>query len=263
MNLHLRLAIAALLLTCLPNMAAAQQYIEPDNRVVMHTYSDRAVFDLTGHMGYVTTIEFGERITGVTVGDPGGWDITPLGNRTLLSVKPLEPASRTNMTVIGSSGRVYTFRLEAHEGYVSDKNITYRVAFRYPGEEAARLAALEEQFPSGDPRKPENLIAPGDLNFDYAYRGDDDFRPVRAFDDGVKTYFQWPENRRSPAIFIVDAEGRESLVNYSVRGGYFVVHSVARQFTLRDGSVATCIYNLGYPDAEGFDAGSPELLAAL
>lgn len=234
-----------------------------DRRVVRHSYSENKVFDLVGHMGYATTIAFGEKIVAASVGDPLAWETTPLGNRNLLTIKPLEAQSTTNMTVVGESGRIYIFRLTARSGHVADDQITYRVNFRYPDREAKRLAARDDQFPSGNPDNPGNRISPDDLNFDYAYKGDGDLRPVRAFDDGKQTYFQWPGNRRSPAIFTVDAEGRESVVNYTVRGDYFVVHGIARQFTFRDGAAVTCIYNTDYPAAEGYDQGSPpELIVA-
>lgn len=247
-------------LMAMPGAAFGAQ--SEDRRVIRHSYSENAVYDLVGHMGYATTIAFGERIVAASVGDPLAWETTPLGNRNLLTIKPLEADSTTSMTVVGESGRIYIFRLKARAGYVADNEITYRVNFRYPDREANRMAALEEQFPSGDPRDPGNRIDPDDLNFDYAYRGDGDLRPTRAFDDGEKTYFQWPGNRRSPAIFTVDREGRESVVNYTVRGDYFVVHGIARQFTLRDGDAATCIYNTDFPEAEGYDQGSPPLITS-
>ena len=233
-----------------------------DQRVVRHSYSENKVFDLVGHMGYATTIAFGEKIVAASVGDPLAWETTPLGNRNLLTIKPLEADSTTSMTVVGESGRIYIFRLSANSGYVADDQITYRVNFRYPDREARQIAVMNDQFPSGDPRNRANRIDPDDLNFDYAYKGDGDLRPVRAFDDGEKTYFQWPGNRRSPAIFTVDGEGREAVVNYSVRGDYFVVHGIARQFTFRDGDTVTCIYNTDYPEAEGYDQGSPPLVSA-
>lgn len=235
--------------------------VESDKRVVRYSYSENKVFDLVGHMGYATTLAFGEKIVAASVGDPLAWETTPLGNRHLLTIKPLEAKSTTSLTVVGESGRIYIFRLTAREGYVADDQITYRVNFRYPDREAKRLAALEDQYPKGDPRDPDNRIDPDDLNFDYAYRGGGELRPTRAFDDGEKTYFQWPKNRRSPAIFTVDGEGREAVVNYTVRGDYFVVHGIARQFTFRDGSDVTCIYNTDFPEAEGYDQGSPPLVS--
>jgi len=258
-TLHAAVPVAAPVALLSP--APAVVPVESDKRVLRYSYSENKVFDLVGHMGYATTLAFGEKIVAASVGDPLAWETTPLGNRNLLTIKPLEAKSTTSLTVVGESGRIYIFRLVAREGYVPDDQITYRVNFRYPDREAKRLAALEEQYPKGDPRDPGNRIDPDDLNFDYAYRGDGELRPTRAFDDGEKTYFQWPKNRRSPAIFTVDGEGREAVVNYTMRGDYFVVHGIARQFTFRDGSDVTCIYNTDYPEAEGYDQGSPPLVS--
>ena len=85
------------------------------------------------------------------------------------------------------------------------------------------------------------------LNFDYAYSGDTDLRPLRAFDDGKFTYFQFADIKRTPAIFSVDKDGNEALINYSHQGRYIVVESLARQFTFRDGDSHTCIFNQAFP----------------
>ena len=44
-------------------------------------------------------------------------------------------------------------------------------------------------------------------------------------------------------VFIVDKDRQETLVNYHMQGDYLVIHDVAKQFTLRDGSTVTSIYN--------------------
>ena len=41
----------------------------------------------------------------------------------------------------------------------------------------------------------------------------------------------------------MDKDKNESLVNYHMQGDYMVVNSVAKQFTLRDGSYVTSVYN--------------------
>ena len=52
------------------------------------------------------------------------------------------------------------------------------------------------------------------------------------------------KNAEIPAIFNVDADGFESLVNYRVSGDYIIVERVGAQFTLRNGSEIVCVYNI-------------------
>ena len=243
--------------------AEAQVYSQPvreDPRVQQYVYDAAEVFELKAAVGFVTTIVFrkDEKIEGVSAGDTLGWEITPSGNRKVLFIKPIDAdATKSNMTVL-TSQRVYSFAISVDPTaqYHGGGNPTFLVKFRYPREEAAELAQLEEAraerleqrrtlTPSG---LPENrTVAPEDWNFDYTYRGAHDLRPTRIFDDGEKTYFEFNENVRQPAIFAVDRNGEESLVNFDVRGRYYVVHALGRQFTLRDGPTQTCIYNKRFP----------------
>ena len=66
-------------------------------------------------------------------------------------------------------------------------------------------------------------------------------KPVAVFDDGTKTWFRF--EGETPAIYIVDADRNESLVNFRTEGPYVVVDKVSPQWTLRNGQESTCIFN--------------------
>ena len=70
------------------------------------------------------------------------------------------------------------------------------------------------------------------------------------FDDGHATYFAFRQGEDYPAIFAVDADGGEAVVNSHMRDGYVVVDRIARGFVLRQGGEVTRIFNDGYKDAE-------------
>lgn len=65
-----------------------------------------------------------------------------------------------------------------------------------------------------------------------------------------------------PAVFSVDENGNERLVNFNLQGQYLVVSGVGSQFTLRDGDTATCIWNDAYPQVEPASY-EPEPIAEL
>jgi len=255
--------LTVLALAALPDDAGAQVHPKPmrdDPRVQQYVYDAAEVFELKASVGFVTTIQFreDERIEGVSAGDTLGWEITPAGNRKVLFLKPVDrDATRSNMTVL-TSERVYSFAISVDPTtqYKGGGDPTFLVRFRYPKEEAAELAQLgrtkashleqrRDLTPSGLPE--ERMVSPEDWNFDYTYRGSDDLRPTRIFDDGEKTYFEFSDTVRQPAIFAVDQNGDESLVNFDIRGRYYVVHALGRQFTVRDGPTQTCIYNKRFP----------------
>ena len=78
------------------------------------------------------------------------------------------------------------------------------------------------------------------------------------FDDGKFTYFKWPENTSTPALFLVAADGSESLANYGVRDGYQIVEQLAPRFVLRNGKEVTYVINDGWREpSAGPDAPRP------
>src|SRR5207253_2703489 len=104
----------------------------------------------------------------------------------------------------------------------------------YPSEllsamaEADRQAARPKAAADSEPDVVANLSAIGtsNLNFSYAVNGPEvPWRPIRAFDDGMHVFIQMPDTMKSseaPALLIA-APGGNQMVNYRVRGDYYVV----------------------------------------
>lgn len=223
-----------------------------DARIKTISYHSADVFRITAHYGFSTVIEFGinENIETIALGDSQGWQTIKPERGNLLFIKPLETNANTNMTVV-TNKRIYTFELSAKAAQShKSKNLSFRIKFIYPNEMDLALANISKSNNNGfDPKDftPAKVEADS-WNFDYSYSGDKSLRPVRAFDDGAFTYLQFTKQNRTPAVFAVDDQGNESIVNYSMKGKYLVVESLGRQFTLRDGSLATCIFNNSFED---------------
>jgi type IV secretion system protein VirB9 len=205
-----------------------------DPRVQTVMFKEDAVVALRGHYGYQMMIEFGtdERIENVSIGDSIAWQVTPNRRADTLFVKPVEFDAATNMSVITSKRR-YAFQLSAQapDG-PGDPSIIYRVKFSYPpdaeapgGENAPALAPI--------------LVA----NQNYSVSGGTTNVPSRVFDDGHKTYFEWPAGAAAPAVFAVGPDGSESLVNFVMRGELMVVERIGPGFMLRNGAEATLVRN--------------------
>ncbi len=61
---------------------------------------------------------------------------------------------------------------------------------------------------------------------------------LRAFDDGRKVYIQMPSGTsqgEAPPLFVAGADGRPNLVNYRVRGSYYIVDRMFGAAELRLG----------------------------
>src|SRR6202012_5418586 len=85
----------------------------------------------------------------------------------------------------------------------------------------------------------EGLAAVENLHFDYAITGDNVlWKPVRAFDDGTHVFIEFPDalgKGDAPPLFVAGPNGSHDLVNYRVRGSYYVVDQLFTQAELRRG----------------------------
>ena len=229
-----------------PAPAAVQPSASPvDPRVRIVRYEPDQVVVLRGTFGYSTTIDFGagERIENVSIGDSLGWQVTPNRRASLLFVKPIETGHATNMTVVTNLRR-YNFDLRSrHSRGDGDRGVILELRFDYP--EPLHLADLVPPTPA-EPPPPE---PPKELHKAYSFEGAFRGLPTKVFDDGTSTYFVFPETAEVPAIYAVDADKKEAMVNVAIRDGYMVVDRVARAFTLRRGTEICRIFNDQFAEA--------------
>ena len=78
------------------------------------------------------------------------------------------------------------------------------------------------------------------LHFNYSVSGDRPaWRPFRAFDDGRQTFIEFPATLavgEAPPIFLLDGKGEAQLVNYRVKGRFYVVDRIFDVAELRLGT---------------------------
>ena len=121
-----------------------------DSRIREVIYSEGQVFRIVGVFRSAIQIVFsaGERVEHVALGDTVSWEVAPAENS--LFIKPRELAGSTNLIVMTRSGagvRTYTFELTARRGGIGARSADtfFKVAFRYPREEAAAAQAAATQ----------------------------------------------------------------------------------------------------------------------
>ena len=210
-----------------------------DARIRTVPYQRENVVTVWGTRGISTIVVFGddEKIETVALGDSLAWQAVPDQSKRYLFIKPLEKDAGTNMTVV-TRKRIYSFVLRSGAGA---QRVVFKVRFTYPDDEAdARLMAKAQEmaaFPNK--RAAENSSV---RNFDYSYKGHVTVKPQIVFDDGTKTYFRFAGD--VPGIFLVHADGTETLVNYRREGDMVVVDKTAGQWTMRNGDDTACVFNL-------------------
>lgn len=213
-----------------------------DSRIRYVWYNKDEVVTVAASYGASTMITFGEdeKIETLGAGDAMAWRIEPNKRGNVLFVKPVEKNAHANLNVL-TNKRSYVFILKGEFRPISQQ--VYSIVFRYPDEEgdnAAMLAEAKER--AAQPNRAQ--LRAENANSAYGYKGSSSNKPLVVFDDGVKTWFRFDPAREIPAIYVVDPQRNESLINFRREGEYVVVDKVNYQWTLRNGDDATCIFNL-------------------
>lgn len=216
------------------------QPISTDARIKTVFYNSNEIYKFTGHYGYQSVVEFapGEEIMTISIGDSVSWQLQPAGSR--LFIKPIEQDALTNMTII-TDQRTYHFELHADEtGDIEDKGLTFVLRFIYTDQTPA-VISVAGQDPNPDLTDPEVRAT---LNFNYSIVGPETIAPIRIFDDGEFTFFEFRDkNAEVPAFYHVDPLGNESIMNFRTVNDYIVVERVSPRYTLRSGAYVLCVYN--------------------
>lgn len=208
------------------------------NAGAVFTFAEGAVYQVYTAPERVTDIvlEPGEGLTAVASGDTARWVIGDTASgagparRAHILVKPFSSGLSTNL-VITTDRRTYHLSVASRAGGAMSS-----VSWTYPADAliALKRAADEAAAPVAAG------LAIDLMHFEYAISGDrPDWRPVRAFDDGRQTFIEFPaaiEVGEAPPLFLVDGKGAAQLVNYRLRGRFYVVDRLFDAAELRLGS---------------------------
>ena len=224
------------------------------NAVQVYAWTQGALYRLYTAPERVSEIALqpGETLISVAAGDTARWVIgdttsgTGAARRTHILVKPSAVGLRTNL-VITTDRRVYHVQLES-----TARTAMASISWTYPQDELLALrtgetAALDQPMAAG--------VAVEALNFGYRIEGDDPpWRPLRAFDDGQQVFIEFPASLgqgEAPPLFVRGEGGRTELVNYRVRGRYYVVDRLFAAAELRLGERRQQVVRIVRGDARG------------
>lgn len=200
----------------------------------VHSWAEGAAYRLATAPGQVSDIalEPGEALVSVAAGDTARWVIgdTVSGSgadrRAHVLVKPTAAGLRTNL-LIATDRRTYTVLLSS-----SERAAVTGLSWTYPRD---ALLALK----GGDAEAAGQAFTPEALDFQYRIEGARPaWRPLRAFDDGRQVFIEFPETLprgEAPPLVLIGTGGRAELVNYRVRGRFYVVDRLFEAAELRLG----------------------------
>ena len=219
----------------------AQSFIDATQ---IYDYAPGALYELYAAPEFLSTIllEEGETLQTTAAGDTTRWMVEAVPaagaemGRTLVLVKPTRSDIRTNIVLV-TDRRTYLVEAIAVDS-TQGRPQTYsaQIAWRYP-ETTPRAHAP----PS---------VALDSLNLDYridVVRGRRPaWVPERVFDDGRRTFIEFPDavlTSEMPPLFVQGPEGLE-LVNYRVVGTRYVVDRLFEVAELRLGDRRPIIVRL-------------------
>lgn len=211
---------------------AADGYV---NAIQVYPYSDGALYRLYAAPQEVSDIalQTGESLTAISAGDTTRWVVgdTTSGagasRQVHVLAKPFAPGLTTNL-VITTDRRSYHLELES-----TAKTFMTAISWTYPQDTLVKQAAT----PAASPM--DGLASIENLHFDYFISGDTPiWKPIRAFDDGTHVYIEFPaamSQGEAPPLFVAGPNGSRDLVNYRVRGTFYIVDQLFASAELRLG----------------------------
>ena len=182
----------------------------------------------------------GEQVNSIHLGDNVRWTVEPAitgyGTSEIqhLIIKPMDVNLDTSL-IATTNRRTYSLRLRSHRTQFMPK-----VSFAYPEDalkkwDEIKLRNRDEHTKATIPDTQEYL---GNLDFNYTIDGDGSWKPVRVYNDGVKTIIQMPRTlaqTEAPTLLVVrgkdgffpwGSSAEEVMVNYRVQSDRYIVDTL-------------------------------------
>jgi P-type conjugative transfer protein TrbG len=236
------------------------------NAGLVYDYDPGKLYTIHTSPRFLTVIALrpGEKLISKAAGDTVRWVLgeTQQGGgdraQVLILVKPVEGGLRTNI-VLTTDQRVYLLEAVSHE----EPYYTSLMSWHYPQDDMRDVRLAQAATTVDSLARTNNVVATGlsidKLRFDYRVapqgRGAAPrWTPVRVFDDGAKTYIQFPTNLAStdaPPLFLIGSTGAAELVNYRFSNGYYIVDRLIDVAELRLGDKPRTVVRITFTGARG------------
>lgn len=215
------------------------------NAVMDYQYEPGEVYKVDTSPGFITAIQLqpGEKLVSMAAGDTKRWILghTQVGDgpkkRVVILLKPISPHLQTNI-VITTNKRVYMLDARSFPGHSYQSGISWT----YPNQQLRNLEAAGQQANTQQNTVKGPNLNLSDLNFGYRIKMKQGSKPKwfpqQVFNNGKKTYIRFPtalSTTNAPPLFIIEHGNHVGLVNYRVKGDYYVVDRLFSEAELRYG----------------------------
>lgn len=178
-------------------------------------------------------LEAGEVIKDVQIADSVRWvvSLSVSGEEPNLTshviIKPTDKNLQTTLNIM-TNKRVYRLNLISEA-----KKFMPAVSFNYKNDIIKTLNQYQNDMKKISNSKnfykvQDDVVASNidNLDFGYSIEGKAKFKPLRVYNDGVKTYIQMPKNMKfyeAPALMLLDNGKENETVNYRLKYDTFIV----------------------------------------
>jgi type IV secretion system protein VirB9 len=191
----------------------------------------------------ITDIQFqvGEEIKDVQLGDTTRWMTSPSisgdGNNQIshLLIKTTDVGLETTLFV-STNKRTYHMNLFS-------RKYEYMpiVGFKYRDDVNKKWNAYNDHFKKEKKIKKESKsfkitsalsINIDSLDFEYTIEGETDWKPIRVYNDGIKTYIQMPSSMKyqeAPIFMVLDKGDNNQLVNYRLKENNYIIDKLFKK----------------------------------
>jgi type IV secretion system protein VirB9 len=232
------------------NALSAPRASEFINAALVYDFEPNRLYRVDASPQFLTTIALrpGEHLVSKAAGDTVRWIVgeTTQGTgdtaQTLIMIKPLRGDLKTNL-VVSTDQRSYFIEVVSHEA----PTYTNIISWNYPLDPSAIVLparhALATTAPLRHEQSTQAIIPVERLDFSYTIdhprqKRAPDWQPLRVFDDGARTYIQFPTAAAAsdlPPLFLLGGHGEAELVNYRVVDRYYIVDRLMDAAELRFG----------------------------
>jgi type IV secretion system protein VirB9 len=224
------------------------------NAAQIYPYSENALYRLYTATQEVSDIALqpGETLAAISAGDTVRWVVgntasgTGQTKQVHVLVKPFAAGLSTDLVIL-TDRHTYHLKLQSTE-----HTSMAAVSWHYPSDNLVAASVTSPEAPSATPI--DSGIAVESIKFRYAITGDrPPWRPLRAFDDTHKVYIEFPDRidqGEAPPLFVVGPDGDDQLVNYRMRGNYYVVDRLFGAAELRLGGDKQQVVRISRTDSQ-------------
>ena len=226
------------------------------NAMQIYPWTEGALYRLYASPEKVSSIELqsGEELIDISAGDTVRWVVgdTASGRgsmrRVQILVKPTLPDLQTNLVILTDRRSYHLELISTQQTYMAS------VSWTYPADSLIALHRQNNEAFETEDRVADRGIRLESLSFRYRIEGDDPpWRPLRVFDDGRKVYIEMPSGLsqgEAPPLFVAGSNGSPNLVNYRVRGRYYIVDHLFGAAELRLGDNPQRVVRIVRTDAK-------------